>query len=322
MLTQTTAPAKPADVEKKWIVIDAENAVVGRLATFIAMRLRGKHRPDYTPHVDCGDYVVVINADKVKFTGRKLEQKIYYCHTGHPGGIKERTAGQDPRRPLPRARAGEGRRAHAAQGKPPGPQAADPPAHLQRRRAPARGPEPRNHRVRRAERQERAERLMTMTPTTAKGFDALQSLSSNPRRRRRRPRAQDRRPGPRLRHRQAQERHRPRLDQAGQGQDHHQRPRPGDLLRPSGAAHDDRPAAAGHRPRRPVRRRSSRSQGSGLSGQAGAVRHGISKALTYYEPGLRPVLKPHGFLTRDSRVVERKKYGKAKARRSFQFSKR
>ena len=63
-------------------------------------------------------------------------------------------------------------------------------------------------------------------------------------------------------------------------------------------------------------------QGSGLSGQAGAVRHGISKALTYYEPGLRPALKPHGFLTRDSRVVERKKYGKAKARRSFQFSKR
>ena len=63
-------------------------------------------------------------------------------------------------------------------------------------------------------------------------------------------------------------------------------------------------------------------QGSGLSGQAGAVRHGLSKALTYYEPGLRPLLKPHGFLTRDSRVVERKKYGKAKARRSFQFSKR
>jgi len=63
-------------------------------------------------------------------------------------------------------------------------------------------------------------------------------------------------------------------------------------------------------------------QGSGLSGQAGAIRHGLSKALTYYEPGLRPVLKPHGFLTRDSRVVERKKYGRAKARRSFQFSKR
>jgi large subunit ribosomal protein L13 len=93
MLTKTTASVKPADVEKKWIVIDAKDAVVGRLATFIAMRLRGKHRPDYTPHVDLGDYVVVVNADQVKFTGRKLEQKIYYHHTGHPGGIKERKAG-------------------------------------------------------------------------------------------------------------------------------------------------------------------------------------------------------------------------------------
>ncbi|QUD88964.1 50S ribosomal protein L13 [Phenylobacterium montanum] len=94
MTTKTTASLKPADVEKKWIVIDAQDAVVGRLASFIAMRLRGKHRSDYTPHVDCGDYVVVVNADKVKFTGRKLAQKTYYWHTGHPGGIKERTAGK------------------------------------------------------------------------------------------------------------------------------------------------------------------------------------------------------------------------------------
>ncbi len=94
MTTKTTASLKPADVEKKWIVIDAKDAVVGRLATFIAMRLRGKHRPDYTPNVDCGDYVVVVNADQVKFTGRKLEQKKYYWHTGYPGGIKERTAGK------------------------------------------------------------------------------------------------------------------------------------------------------------------------------------------------------------------------------------
>ena len=93
-MQKTTASLKPADVEKKWIVIDAENAVVGRLASFIAMRLRGKHRPDYTPHVDCGDFVVVVNADKVKFTGKKLQDKIYYWHTGHPGGIKERTAGK------------------------------------------------------------------------------------------------------------------------------------------------------------------------------------------------------------------------------------
>jgi large subunit ribosomal protein L13 len=108
MLTHTTRPAKPADVEKKWIVIDAQDAVVGRLATFIAMRLRGKHRPDFTPHVDTGDHVVVINADKVKFTGRKTEQKIYYWHTGHPGGIKERTAkaileGRFPERVLMKA---------------------------------------------------------------------------------------------------------------------------------------------------------------------------------------------------------------------------
>ena len=92
-MMKTTASLKPADVTKKWIVIDAENAVVGRLASFIAMRLRGKHRPDYTPNVDCGDFVVVINADKVKFTGKKLEDKIYYWHTGHPGGVKQRTAG-------------------------------------------------------------------------------------------------------------------------------------------------------------------------------------------------------------------------------------
>ncbi|HEY7851814.1 MAG TPA: 50S ribosomal protein L13 [Caulobacteraceae bacterium] len=93
MNTKTTHHLPSEGIEKKWILIDAENAVVGRLASFIAMRLRGKHRPDFSPHVDCGDHVVVINADKVKFTGRKLEQKLYHWHTGHPGGIKQRTAG-------------------------------------------------------------------------------------------------------------------------------------------------------------------------------------------------------------------------------------
>ncbi|GHE48724.1 50S ribosomal protein L13 [Camelimonas fluminis] len=87
-----TYSAKPADVEKKWVLIDAEGLVVGRLASIIAMRLRGKHKPTYTPHVDCGDNVIVINADKVVLTGRKYENKVYYHHTGHPGGIKERTA--------------------------------------------------------------------------------------------------------------------------------------------------------------------------------------------------------------------------------------
>jgi large subunit ribosomal protein L13 len=94
MHTKTTATLKPSQIDKKWILVDAEDAVVGRLASFIAMRLRGKHRADYTPNMDCGDHVVVINADKVKFTGRKLDQKTYYWHTGYPGGIKSRTAGK------------------------------------------------------------------------------------------------------------------------------------------------------------------------------------------------------------------------------------
>ena len=87
-----TFSAKPADIEKKWFVIDASGLVVGRLATIIATRLKGKHKPIYTPHVDCGDNIVVINADKVVFTGRKRDDKVYYHHTGYPGGIKERTA--------------------------------------------------------------------------------------------------------------------------------------------------------------------------------------------------------------------------------------
>lgn len=84
-----TYSAKASEIEKKWIVIDAENIVVGRLATFIANRLRGKHKPTYTPHLDCGDHVIVVNADKVVFTGAKYEDKRYYRHTGYPGGIKE-----------------------------------------------------------------------------------------------------------------------------------------------------------------------------------------------------------------------------------------
>ena len=87
-----TFSQKPAEVEKSWIVIDAEGVVPGRLAAFVANRLRGKHKPTFTPHVDDGDNVIVINADKVVFKGNKYEQKKYYWHTGYPGGIKERTA--------------------------------------------------------------------------------------------------------------------------------------------------------------------------------------------------------------------------------------
>lgn len=87
-----TFSAKPAEVEKKWIIIDAEGLVVGRLASLVAMRLRGKHKAIFTPHVDCGDNVIIINAEKIVLTGRKRENKKYYWHTGYPGGIKERTA--------------------------------------------------------------------------------------------------------------------------------------------------------------------------------------------------------------------------------------
>jgi large subunit ribosomal protein L13 len=86
-----TYVAKPGEVEKKWIVIDASGLVVGRLATIIATRLKGKHKATYTPHVDCGDNVIVVNAEKVVFTGNKYEDKVYYRHTGYPGGIKETT---------------------------------------------------------------------------------------------------------------------------------------------------------------------------------------------------------------------------------------
>ncbi|TCM86111.1 50S ribosomal protein L13 [Rhodovulum steppense] len=89
-----TFTATPADIEKKWIVIDAEGVVLGRLASIIAMRLRGKHKPTFTPHMDMGDNVIVINADKVQMTGNKRADKRYYWHTGHPGGIKHRTAAQ------------------------------------------------------------------------------------------------------------------------------------------------------------------------------------------------------------------------------------
>ena len=89
-----TYTAKPSNIEKKWVLIDAEGLVLGRLASIIAYRLRGKHLATFTPNMDCGDNIVVINADKVVLTGKKRENKTYYWHTGHPGGIKSRKANQ------------------------------------------------------------------------------------------------------------------------------------------------------------------------------------------------------------------------------------
>ncbi|NHN87148.1 50S ribosomal protein L13 [Acetobacter conturbans] len=91
---KTTRSLKPAEVTKNWILIDAEGLVLGRLATLIATRLRGKHKPQFTPHVDCGDHVVVVNAEKVKLTGNKVDQKLFHYHTGYAGGIKQRTITQ------------------------------------------------------------------------------------------------------------------------------------------------------------------------------------------------------------------------------------
>jgi len=93
-MTKTTYTAKPSEVEKKWYLIDAQNLVLGRLATIVAKILRGKHKPIFTRNIDCGDNVIIINADKIHLTGKKISDKNYYWHTGFPGGIKHRTAGQ------------------------------------------------------------------------------------------------------------------------------------------------------------------------------------------------------------------------------------
>ena len=103
-----TYSAKPSEIEKKWWIIDAEGLVLGRLATIVAMYLRGKHKPTFTPHMDCGDNIIIVNAEKVRLTGSKRSAKTYYWHTGYPGGIKSRTAdkildGDHPERVIQKA---------------------------------------------------------------------------------------------------------------------------------------------------------------------------------------------------------------------------
>ena len=153
-----TFSATPKDIEKSWILIDANGLVVGRLAALIAMRLSGKHKPSFTPHMDCGDNIIVINAGNVVLTGNKRADKVYHWHTGYPGGIKDRTRGEDPRRQASRAGAGKGGRAHAA-ARPARPAADEEFAHLCRRRASARGAKPGEARRRRPQSEECKERL-------------------------------------------------------------------------------------------------------------------------------------------------------------------
>ncbi len=89
---KTTFMQKPQELKREWLIVDATGMTVGRLSAKIASILIGKHKPTFTPHVDCGDYVIIVNADKVKFTGKKMKDKIYYRHTNHPGGLKQQTA--------------------------------------------------------------------------------------------------------------------------------------------------------------------------------------------------------------------------------------
>ena len=108
VLNQKTYSAKPNEIKHDWVLIDADGLVLGRLAALVATRLRGKHKVTYTPHMDCGDNVIIINAEKVKLTGNKREDKTYYWHTGYPGGIKSRTAakildGKHPERVIEKA---------------------------------------------------------------------------------------------------------------------------------------------------------------------------------------------------------------------------
>ena len=313
-----TYSAKPADIEKKWVLIDAKGLVVGRLASIIALRLRGKHIATFTPHMDDGDNIVVVNADKVVLTGRKREQKVYYHHTGFPGGIKERSAkfileGRFPervlekavQRMLPRGPLGRVQFGNLRS--------------LQGRRASSCRTKPDAARRRRVELQKFPERLIMAETTLSSLADLNQAAAAAP----------------------EAPRHVQKLDKQGRAYATGKRKnaiarvwiKPGTgKITVNGrdvAVYFARPVLRMiiQQPLGVAKRAGQYDltvtvAGGGLSGQAGAVRHGLSKALTYYEPELRTALKREGFITRDSRVVERKKYGKRKARRSFQFSKR
>ena len=312
----TTYSAKPAEVQKKWVVIDATSLVVGRLATLIAMRLRGKHKPTFTPHVDDGDNVIVVNAAKVILTGRKRENKVYHHHTGFIGGIKERSArqileGKHPERILEKAvermlpRGPLGRRAarqsaRLCRGRP---SACRPAA----RAARCRFPEPQEHEGRlMAETMQSLDQLSAIKPAAPEAPKYVQKLDKQGR-----AYATGKRKNAVARV----------WIKPGSGKIIvNTRPIEVFFARPVLRMLINQPLVSANRAGQydvicAV-------SGGGLSGQAGAVRHGLAKALTHFEPDLRSALKKGGFLTRDSRVVERKKYGRAKARRSFQFSKR
>src|SRR5204862_82520 len=288
-----TFSAKPSDIDKKWLLINADGLVLGRLASLIAMRLRGKHKPSYTPHMDCGDHIVVVNAEKVRLTGNKAAASIFYWYTGYPGGIKGRSkgailAGKHPERVIEKAvermvpRGPLGRRVMRnlrVYAGPEHPHVAQSPAAPPPSAAAAFAPLPEDVQPKRD--------ALGRSYATGKRKNAVARVWIKP----------------------------------GNGRiEVNGRDSPIYFARPVLRMLISQPFV--------VTDRLGQFdvwctvKGGGLSGQAGAVRHGISKALTFYEPGLRPALKHGGFLTRDSRVVERKKYGRHKARRRPQYSKR
>ena len=272
------ATAQHAADSGRWHVIDADGQVLGRIATVAARLLQGKHKPTYTPFIDTGDHVVVVNAAKVKLTGRKEDQKIYRQHSGYEGGLREERARLVRQRKPGAAR--RGRRArHAAQdedGRGDVPQAES----VRRSGSPARG----------------AETLQARGRVTWQQFSTTEPAGA---------------------------RHRPPACSSG--------PAPGPSASTTARSKRSSP------PKRSARRFASRCvltetadkfdilatvAGGGVSGQAGAVRLGIARALVEYNLELRKRLKDEGLLTRDARAKERKKYGMAGARKRFQFSKR
>ena len=273
-----TYTAKPGEIQRDWYVVDAEGKTLGRLATQIADTLRGKRKPEYTPHVDTGDFVIVVNAEKIHVTGKKLDQKMVYRHSGFPGGLKTRTLREQlDRRPtevirkavkgmLPKNKLAAAQltklKVYAG---PEHPHAAQAPegvgALVMADIAQYMGTGKRKTSVAR----------VILRPGDGKTWINGRTLEEY---------------FPRASHRTA-------------------------ALQPLKTA-----GADGTYDLR------VRVHGGGISGQAGAVRHGIARALVEADPELRVVLKREGFLTRDARQVERKKAGLHKARKAPQFSKR
>ena len=266
---------KAEDVDRRWYIVDAEGQTLGRLATRIAETLRGKGKPEYTPHVDSGDFVVVVNAEKIAVTGKKLDQKIYYRHSGYPGGLRERTLREQlDRRPTEVIR-------KAVKGMLPQEQAGQPPDHeaegLRRARASPRGADPGAARMSDlAQYRATGKRKTSVARVIVRPGDGTWWINGR-----------------------TLEEYFPRATQ-----------------RTLASAPLRTAEVEG---RFDVR---ARLHGGGLSGQAGALRHGLARALVEADPSLRPALKREGFLTRDARIVERKKAGLHKARKAPQYSKR